>query len=119
MEVIRELDVLERIAVEAINSMYEEVSLVKDASYSDLPLWVTDGKSPFELMQKNDPIMAREMVLDEIDHMFQDTTSANFDFLDSLVPLYGLADILESLEYHGYDKLYKEYREHVAQVILF
>ena len=116
-----ERDLLEEVAVLRINELYEEVPIggTKETFYNELPLWVTGGLSPFELMQKNDPIAAREAVLDEIDNMFQDTASANFDFLDSLVPLYGLADILESLEYHGYGELYKEYREHIAQVILF
>ena len=101
---IQGLDVLENAAAEVINEFTHE-------GYEDLPFWITNGLSPFELLQQNDPIMARQALADGIDALLSGVTSCDYSLLDSLSESTSLTEVIDSLETHGYESLAEEYLE--------
>ena len=97
---------IEQVAINRINELYGDISLFGGKTYNELPLWITDGLLPYDLMVKNDPVFAREVLHEEINVLIGDfMEKGDFSELDSA----SVEKMRVSLEEHGGKEVAREY----------
>ena len=98
---------IEQVAINRINEIYGDgLPLLGGKTYNDSPLWITDGLLPYELMVKNDPVFAREVLYEEINVLIEEfMENRDFSELDSA----SVEKMRVSLEEHGGKEVAREY----------